>query len=208
MDLHFTEASALAAIDRQVYNSDRDISPAQYEIVRRVIYHTADFEYVSLLRFSKDALAKGAAALTAATPIIVDVPEIQVSIVPQLQQTFLNPVYCCATSSTEANGSKTKTACGLEKLASAHPQAIYIIGSDETAFNTLHKLIASKAISPSFVIATAPRLLEPEAKFSSDSLAPVIYTAGTKGGYNVASAILKSLVSLTWKAASLSYHQN
>ncbi len=96
MDLHFTEASSLAIIDHQIERIEgieSNFSPAQYEIIRQVIYSTADMEYQSLLKFSDSALAKGAAALTAITPIIVDVPEVQVSIVPKLQQTFGNPVY-------------------------------------------------------------------------------------------------------------------
>ena len=85
MNPNFTEASSLAAIDHKIYSQNQDISPAQYEIVRQAIYVTADFEYADLLKFSEDALSKGAASLTASTPILVDVPEIQVGIVPLLQ---------------------------------------------------------------------------------------------------------------------------
>ena len=85
------EASTLATIDRQITGVEKNFTPAQYEIIRQVIYSSADLEYQSLLKFSPEALAAGAAALTAAIPIIVDVPEIQVSIVPKLQQTFTQP---------------------------------------------------------------------------------------------------------------------
>lgn len=208
MDLHFTEASALAAIDRQIYSNNQDISPAQYEIVRQVIYHTADFEYASLLKFSEDALSKGAASLIASTHIVVDVPEIQVSIVPQLLQTFHNPVYCCATSATEANGNKSKIVRGLEKLAPIYPQGIYIIGQDEVAFRTLVNLMRDKSIDPSLVIITAPMLLEPEKrKLPPSSTIPAIYTAGSKGGSIIASAIFKSLTNLTWKANQINSNQ-
>lgn len=210
MDLHFTEASALAAIDRQIHSSDLDISPAQYEIIRQVVYRTADFEYVSLLKFSEDALSKGAASLTASTPIVVDVPEIQVGIVPQLQQSFRNPVYCCATtSSNELSVGKSKVVQGLEKLARIHPHGIYIIGQDEVAFNTLVGLMREKVVEPSLAIATFPMFIEPDKrKFSVTSSIPAIYTVGAKGGSTVASAILKSLVDLTWKANQINYSQN
>ncbi len=197
MNPHFTEASSLAAIDRQVNGNNQNISPAQYEIIRQVIYHTADFEYISLLKFSEDALSKGAASLKVSTPIVVDVPEIQVSIVPKLKKTFYNPVYCCATTNS-------KIASGLETLAKQHPKGIFIIGQSEIALTTLINLIESKTINPSLAIATAPIFIKPERKKFSGSSFPRIYVDNYKGDATVASAILNSLVDLTWRA----YGQN
>jgi precorrin-8X/cobalt-precorrin-8 methylmutase len=209
MNLDFTEASSLAVIDRQLEDSDflgagevsRQLTPSQYEIIRQVIYHTADFEYNSLLKFSESALSKGAAALTASSPIVVDVPEIQVSIVPRLQTTFRNPVYCAATTSTEVSKTKTRAAYGLETLASKYPNSIFIIGQDATALTTLAELIKRKAINPSLAIATPPLLMSSENKqILINSSIPLVYVNSYKGGTNVASAIIKSLVKLTWQA--------
>nr|WP_232225309.1 precorrin-8X methylmutase [Dactylococcopsis salina] len=46
-----------------------NLSPAEYEIVRRVIYETADFDYRSHLKFSDRALKVGAGALAARSTI-------------------------------------------------------------------------------------------------------------------------------------------
>jgi precorrin-8X/cobalt-precorrin-8 methylmutase len=143
MDSNFSEASSLAAIDRRIGDDNQNLSPAQYEIVRQVIYRTADFEYASLLKFSEGVLSNGAASLKASIPIVVDVPEIQVSIVPRLQQTFHNPVYCCATTSGKIQRDKGKLVSGLETLAQEHPSGIFIIGQSETALTILMKLIES-----------------------------------------------------------------
>ena len=201
MDLQITEASSLAIIDRQIGDSNRKVSPAQYEIIRQVIYRTADFEYNSLIEFSEDALTSGAAALTARTPIVVDIPAIQVSIVPRLQQTFQNPVYCCATSSSKSEKTKTNVAIGLETLAHKHPDSIFIIGQDQTALATLIKLSKNKVINPSLAIATAPVFVEPNAKqYFRNSPIPSIYTNSSQGNATVASAIINSLINLAWKA--------
>jgi len=209
MDLHFTQASSLAAIDRQIDSKNPNISPAQYEIIRQVIYASADFEYADLLKFSEDALSKGAASLTASTPIVVDVPEIQVSIVPLLQQTFLNPVYCCATNKTQTQYAKSKAALGLETLAQNHPNGIFVIGQDELAFNNLKDLIAKKTINPSLAIATPPMFVEPDQrKFPVSSTVPNIYIDGQKGGATIATAIFKTLVNLTWQAHRVNSSQN
>lgn len=199
MNLHFTEASSLATIDRQVGEIE-NISPAQYEIIRQVIYHTADFEYQSLLEFSAGALIKGAAALTATLPIIVDALEIQANIAPKLRQTFGNSIYCCATTGT-ATATKTKASVGLEILANSHPKSIFIIGRDLDALSTMVEIIESKAIEPSLAIATVPTLIEPDQKqWLMNSSIPYIGIKSCKGGTNVASAIFSSLIELSWRA--------
>lgn len=201
MDLHITEASSLAIIDRQIEDSNQKVSPAQYEIMRRVIYQTADFEYSSLLRFSEDALTKGAAALTARTSIVVDVSAIQVSIVPRLQQTFLNPVYCCTTIRGQSDKTKTIAASGLESLAHNYPDSIFIIGQDQTALETFIELNESSAIKPSLIIATSPLFVEQSAKlYLRHSSIPSIYIDSPKGNSTVATAIMNSLINLAWIA--------
>ena len=197
MNLHFTEAASLAIIDRQLEGLEH-FSPSQYEIVRQVIYHTGDLEYQSLLRFSETALVKGAAALTAKTPIIVDVPEIQVKIVPQIRQTFGNPVHCCATNG-KSTAKKTPAANGLKALVNDLPNSIIIIGQDETAMATAVELIKSKAIAPSLAIFTPPRFIAADLqRWLKDSPVPHIIIDGDKGGANVASAIFNGLLKLTW----------
>ncbi len=205
MDLHFTEASSLAIIDRQIERMEgieSNFSPAQYEIIRQVIYSTADLEYQSLLKFSDGALAQGAAALTAITPIIVDVPEVQVSIVPKLQQTFGNPVYCCTTNSNEFGDKETRAANGLKMLASKYPHGIFIIGQDQTAMSTMIDLLRNKIIEPSLAIATPPIFLKSHTKKRlQQSSIPYVCVNSNKGGATVASAIFKALIRLTWQAS-------
>ncbi|MEO1743637.1 MAG: precorrin-8X methylmutase, partial [Cyanobacteria bacterium J06629_9] len=115
MEWHITDAQSLRIIDREM--GEHTFSPSEYEIVRRVIYATADFEYRSLIQFSEQALQSGAAALAARTTLIVDVPMVQVGIVPSLQETFANPVYCSMDALTRPQKDKTKAAWGIETLA-------------------------------------------------------------------------------------------
>lgn len=201
MDLDFNDASSLAIIDRQItVEIGKEMTPAQYEIVRQVIYATADLEYQSLLKFSPGALAKGAAAITAITPIIVDVAEIQVSIVPQLQKTFANPVYCCATTRSDLVGGGSKVARGLEILGKKYPKAIFIIGQDQNAVVTMMDLLNHQVIDPSLAIATAPIFIESAVKRKlQNAEIPNIYIDSPKGGGNIASAIFKGLLQLTWQ---------
>jgi precorrin-8X/cobalt-precorrin-8 methylmutase len=202
MDLHISDASSLAIIDRQV--NHEGLSPAEYEIIRQVIYNTADFDYASLVHFTPDALSKGAAALAARSSIIVDVPAVQVSIVPQLQKTFCNPVYCCTTAVTRPQKRKTKAAWGLETLAKDHKDSIYIIGQDQTSLATLAELTERKAIKPALTIVTAPIFIEQDMKqWLKNSSLPSIYLNNEKGNAIVGATIVNTLVTLAWQTYQL-----
>jgi precorrin-8X/cobalt-precorrin-8 methylmutase len=199
MNLHISQITALAEIDRQLRGSL--LSPAEYEITRQVIYHTADFEYANLLRFDRDPLNKGAAAISSRTSLVVDVPAIQVSIVPLLQQTFCNSVYCCTTTAVKPQKLKTKAAWGLETLAKHHAESIYIIGQDRGALATLAELTEKKFIKPALAIVTTPMFVEPHMKqWLKDTEIPCIYIDSPKGGSLIAATIINSLVELTWQA--------
>lgn len=201
MNINFTEANSLASIDNQLQTLRSHFSPAQYEIIRQVVYHTGDFEYSSLLRFSPGVLSCGLNALTVCLPIVVDVPEIQVSIVPRLQQTFCNPVYCCATTGKKEALNQTKASLGLEILSRQHREGIFVIGQDRTALVTWLDLIKQQKIEPSLAIATVPLALESDAlEYLQTTTIPSILIDSTKGGATVAAAIFNCLVKLAWRA--------
>ncbi len=200
MEWHITDAQSLRIIDREM--GEHTFSPAEYEIVRRVIYATADFEYRSLIQFSEQALQSGAAALAARTTLIVDVPMVQVGIVPSLQATFSNPVYCSMDALTRPQKDKTKAAWGIETLAKRYPEGIFVVGEAQTALDSLVKLIEAEEIRPALVVGTPAGFLEAEVMKArlQDSLVPNICISGRKGSPVVAVAILNGLIDLAWKA--------
>jgi precorrin-8X/cobalt-precorrin-8 methylmutase len=200
MEWHVTDAQSLAIIDREI--GDHAFSPAEYEIVRRVIYATADFEYKSLVRFSDLALQSGAAALAARSTIVVDTPMVQVGIAPDIQDTFSNPVYCSMEALTRPQKEKTRAAWGIETLARRYPEGIFVIGQAQTALTALVELIESEEVKPALVISTPSGFVDVEVAKSrlSDSLVPHIRIEGRKGGAVVAAAILNGLIDLSWQA--------
>ncbi len=200
MEWHVTDAQSLAIIDREI--GDHAFSPAEYEIVRRVIYATADFEYKSLVRFSDLALQSGAAALAARSTIVVDTPMVQVGIAPDIQDTFSNPVYCSMEALTRPQKEKTRAAWGIETLARRYPEGIFVIGQAQTALTALVELIESEEVKPALVISTPSGFVDVDVAKSrlSDSLVPHIRIEGRKGGAVVAAAILNGLIDLSWQA--------
>ncbi|NEP01931.1 MAG: precorrin-8X methylmutase [Symploca sp. SIO2E9] len=200
MEWHATDAQSLAIIDREI--DSHAFSAAEYEIVRRVIYATADFEYQHLIRFSDRALQAGAAALAARTTIVVDVPMVQVGITPQIQDTFANPVYCSLETLTRPQKEKTRSAWGIDTLARRYPEGIFVVGQSQTALTALIELIEAEEIRPALVIGTPSGFVEVDVAKSrlKDSLIPHIRIEGRKGSAVVAAAIVNGLVDLAWQA--------
>ncbi|HWE31810.1 MAG TPA: precorrin-8X methylmutase, partial [Polyangia bacterium] len=50
-----------------------DFDARQWQVVRRVIHATADFELKTLMKLTPDAIASGIAALTSGCPVVCDV---------------------------------------------------------------------------------------------------------------------------------------
>ncbi len=200
MEWHTTDAQSLAIIDREI--GEHTLSPAEYEILRRVIYATADFGYKSLIRFSELALQSGAAALAARSTIVVDVPMVQVGITTNIQNTFANPVYCSMDALTRPQKEKTQAAWGVETLARRYPEGIFIIGQAQTALTALVELIETEEIRPALVVAAPAGFVDIEAAKErlADSLIPHIRIDGRKGSSVVAAAIVNGLVDLAWQA--------
>ncbi len=200
MEWHVTDAQSLAIIDSEI--GDHVFSPAEYEIVRRVVYATSDFEYQSLIRFSEQALQAGAAALAARTTIVVDVPMVQVGIAYDIQNTFANPVYCSMEALTRPQKEKTRAAWGIETLARRYPEGIFVVGQSQTALTALVDLIEAEEIRPALIVATPAGFinLETAKERLQESLVPHITIEGRKGNAVVAAAIIDGLVDLAWQA--------
>ncbi|TAF00260.1 MAG: Precorrin-8X methylmutase [Oscillatoriales cyanobacterium] len=181
MEWHVSDAQSLGLIDNEI--GDHGFSAAEYEIVRRVIYATADFEYKSLISFSDQALQAGAAALAARTTIV--------GITPQIQNTFANPVYCSMEALTRPQKERTRAAWGIETLARRYPEGIFVVGQAQTSLSALVDLIEAEEIRPALDVAKS-RL--------HDSMVPHIRIEGRKGSAVVAVAIVNGLVDLAWQA--------
>jgi precorrin-8X/cobalt-precorrin-8 methylmutase len=200
MEWHVTDAQSLRVIDSEI--GDHSFSPSEYEIVRRVIYATADFDFKHRIYFSDQALQSGAAALAARTTIIVDVPMIQVGITPVIQNTFANPVYCSMDALTRPQKGKSQAAWGIETLAQRYPEGIFVIGSSEAALATLVDLIDADKVRPALVVATPAGFIDTAVikERLQDTMVPHVRINGRKGSAVVAAAIVNGLVDLSWQA--------
>ncbi|HEY9816728.1 MAG TPA: precorrin-8X methylmutase [Candidatus Obscuribacterales bacterium] len=200
MEWHITDAQSLRIIDQEI--GDHPFSPSEYEVVRRVIYATADFDYASLIHFSHQALQAGAAALAARSTVIVDVPMVQVGIMPNIQASFANPVYCSMEAITRPQRDKTQAAWGIETLARRYPEGIFVVGQAQTALSAIVGLLETGDIKPALVVGTPAGFvgLEDMSDRLSQTQIPHILIRGRKGSSVVAAAIVNGLAALAWQA--------
>jgi precorrin-8X/cobalt-precorrin-8 methylmutase len=200
MEWHITDAQSLAVIDREI--GTHTFSPSEYELVRRVIYATADYEYKWLLRLSETALQSGAAALAARTTIVVDVPMVQVGIARAIQQTFANPIYCASETLTRPQKGKSVAAWGIETLARRYPEGIFVVGQSQTALQSLIQMIEAEEIRPALIVGTPAGFIDVDQikRRLNESLVANIRTEGRKGNAVIAAALMTGLIELAWQA--------
>jgi precorrin-8X/cobalt-precorrin-8 methylmutase len=146
MEWHVTDAQSLAIIDREI--GDHIFTAAEYEIVRRVIYATADFEYLSLIRFSERALQAGSRCLGGSDYDSGRCANGAGGDYPSHSNTFANPVYCSMEALTRPQKEKTQAAWGIQTLARRYPEGIFVVGQAQTALTALIELIEGEEIKP------------------------------------------------------------
>ena len=113
-------------IDREV--GEHQLNPQEYEIARRVIHSTADFDYLKLLEFNYNAIASAIEVLKYGIPIVTDVTMVRQGIRTMVAKTFDNPIIAAIDLAQKATPGKTRAETGLLRCWSKYPDAVYVIG--------------------------------------------------------------------------------
>ncbi|MGK7956283.1 MAG: cobalt-precorrin-8X methylmutase [Crocosphaera sp.] len=173
----------------------------EYQIARRVIHSTADFEFINLLQFSPNSVNIGIDALQNKTPIITDVTMVKQGIINLVTKTFNNPIITAIEKVSDAIPGKTRTETGLLKCCQQYPHGIYVIGNAPTALLALCQQINEKKLKPSLIIGVPVgfvSVLESKEMLEQTNI-PQICVKGRKGGSSVAAAIINGLLILAWE---------
>ena len=197
------EDDSFAIIDAEV--GEHAFDAAQWQVVRRVIHATADFEFRTLMAFGHDAIAAGARALTSGCPVIVDVKMIAVGLNEQRLaaygchvHTFISDDDVIATA-TARNSTRA-----IEAMRKAHrlgllDGAVIAIGNAPTALLEVLRMVREAAAKPALVVGVPVGFVS--AAESKDALigssVPFIAARGRKGGSTIAVAILHALLYLS-----------
>jgi precorrin-8X/cobalt-precorrin-8 methylmutase len=173
----------------------------EWQIVRRAIHTSADFEYAQSLVFSDDAVEKAIAALKSGVGIVTDTNMALSGISkPRLTQ-WGCPVSChVADADVAADATAegiTRSIAAMRKAVANPKNRIFVIGNAPTALFELLRLIESGAAHPALIIGLPVGFVGAEE--SKNALAsgshdiPFITNIGRKGGSNVAAAVVNAL---------------
>lgn len=200
------EKTSMAIIEAELQERGISLPAETAAVVKRVIHTSADFDYVENLYFSKDAVAKGAAALHGGTVIVTDTNMAKAGVSKATLEKLSGAVHCFMADADVAASAKaagtTRAVASMEKAAELYPDAVFAVGNAPTALYKLCDLMEA-GLRPSLIIGvpvgfvnvveSKERLIAVCEKYG----VPVIAARGRKGGSNVAAAICNALLYLT-----------
>jgi precorrin-8X/cobalt-precorrin-8 methylmutase len=196
------EDGSFAIIDAEA--GPHEFGPAEWQVVRRVIHATADFEFTALMRFHPRAVRAGIEALRGGCPVLVDVKMIAAG----LNEERLAAYGCTLVSyiSDEdviATAKASNTTRAIEAMRKAHrlgklDGAVVAIGNAPTALLEIVRLVQEAGARPALVIGVPVGFVSAaESKEAALALAtPHIVARGRKGGSSIAVAVIHALLLL------------
>ena len=197
------EHDSFAIVDREA--GAHGYTDAQWQIVRRMIHATADFEFNGLTRFHAQAVQAGLDAIAAGAPIVADVEMIIAGLSrPRLShfgvQThqFISDNDVIAAARAE-NSTRAVQAMRKAQRVGLLQGAIVAVGNAPTALMEVVRLIEDDAMRPALIIGMPVGFVSAaESKEAAMRLEeiPWMITAGRKGGSTLVVAAIHALLAL------------
>lgn len=196
------EEGSFAIIDAEA--GPHDFRSGEWQIVRRVIHSTADFEFKTLTALHPRAVEAGISSLRNGAPIIVDVNMIASGLNLTRLTHYGCQVHCFISdddviATAKANDS-TRAIEAMRKTQRLGllDGAIVAVGNAPTALLEVARMIDQGEARPALVVGVPVGFVS--AAESKDEIAkydvPYIVTRGRKGGSPIAVAILHALMYL------------
>ncbi len=197
------EAKSLAIIDAEV-PEPRPFDGPRWDIVRRLIHTTADFELLDLVRFSSGAVAAGLSALAAGATVVTDTEMARCAIPTRRLAPFGCAVRCLlndpAVAEAAAASGGTRAAAAVDAaLSTLSGPLVFAVGNAPTALIRLLKRLDAGAPAPALVIGMPVGFVnaaESKALLMTRADVPWIAISGRKGGSALAGATVNALAIL------------
>jgi precorrin-8X/cobalt-precorrin-8 methylmutase len=196
------EEASFGIIDAEA--GDHGWHRAEWQVVRRAIHTSADFEYAHSMVLSDDVIEKALAALKSGAGIVTDT-NMALSGISKPRLTSLGcSVSCHVADPVVAAQAKTegvtRSIIAMRKAVAYADNRIFVIGNAPTALFELLRLVETGAAKPALIIGLPVGFVGAEE--SKNALAsgthdiPFITNIGRKGGSNVAAAVVNALAIL------------
>lgn len=176
----------------------------EWQVVRRAIHTSADFEYASSMVLSDAAVEKAVAAIRNGVGIVTDTNMALSGISKARLAPFGCRVVCHVADPDVAELARkegiTRSIAAMRKAVSDQSNGIFVIGNAPTALFELLRLIEAGTVYPELIIGLPVGFVGAEesknALAASGLHVPFITNMGRKGGSNVAAAVVNALAIL------------
>jgi len=172
----------------------------QWQVVRRVIHTSADFEWQTMIRIHPTAVAAGVAAIRSGGSVVTDTNMARVGIRRRDLSRFGGSVNCYMTDERVAESAAregvTRARAAVDVAMQEAPQGIYVVGNAPTALLRIIEFIDHGRMQPALVIGLPVGFVnaaESKALLLERDV-PFITNVGRKGGSNVAAAVMNALI--------------
>ena len=196
------EDESMEIIDREI--GSHPYSNMEWQIVRRIIHATADFDFAgkNKIIFHKDAITSGISALKDGCSIITDVNGVIGGLNKQNPKDFGNNIICNISDSGLAERAKqenkTRAQMSMRVAALEMDGGIVIVGNAPTALLEVIKMIREGVTLPALVVGIPVGFVSAaESKEDLQTVnVPFITNIGRKGGSSCAASVVNALYKL------------
>jgi precorrin-8X/cobalt-precorrin-8 methylmutase len=196
------ETESFRIIDEEA--GEHGWNETEWQIVRRAIHTSADFEYVQSMIISEDAVAKAIAAIRSGGGIVTDT-NMALSGISQSRLTSFGCSVSCHVADSDVGAlakreGVTRSVLAMRKSVRNTNNRIFVIGNAPTALFELLRLIDEGQAQPELIIGLPVGFVGAEESKNELATAnhgiPFITNIGRKGGSNVAAAVVNALAIL------------
>ncbi|MFW6415499.1 MAG: precorrin-8X methylmutase [Thermodesulfobacteriota bacterium] len=195
------EDRSFRIIDQEV-PEPRPYSGDKWQVVRRMIHASADFDLLSLVQFQGDAIQSGVTALQNGCSIVTDTQMVKAGITSTRMDKLGCQIKCFVNDQEVVQEAKqqnqTRSKLAVEKAIPYLKGGIFVVGNAPTALYSLLEIINRENLQPALVVAMPVGFVE--AVESKDEILksdlPCIAVKGRKGGSSLAAACINSLAEI------------
>lgn len=194
------ESESFRIIDAEMGN--HGFPPAEWQIVRRVIHTSGDFDFATRMRVHSEAVERGAEALFRGCRIFADTRMIEAGLASWRLAWFGNRVHVPPSDPLSRiwaeEAGTTRSAAAFRKCAEELEGNIVVVGNAPTALVEIMRLIGDGLRLPLVIGVPVGFVQAAESKDMLFGLRqqPSITVLGSKGGSTIAVAILHALFEL------------
>lgn len=197
------EHDSFAIVDAEA--GAHDYTAEEWQVVRRMIHATADFDFNGLTRFHPRAIAAGIAAIRVGAPIVADVEMICVGLSrPRLEHFGVGIHQFIADPEVIADARAENTTRAVQAMRKAWRAdllegGIVAVGNAPTALLEVARLIREDNLRPALIVGMPVGFVaaaDSKAVAAGLDDVPWIVTEGRKGGSTLVVAALHALLAM------------